>query len=160
MAEGPEDLATQTADDAAASGLDEEESALGHRVSELFPKCVLHLCRRTVCACVGHWSCGALFSLQCMHRKLVTQHSSLAFLHRKPPICNRLSAALISRCVRRNLVSLFSATPEFLKWRDKGFGARPLAVAGTSGAGALDLERMQVRQALPRSKLPLIFWCG
>lgn len=42
----PEDLVTQAGDDAAASGLDEEESALGHRVSELFPKCVLQLCRK------------------------------------------------------------------------------------------------------------------
>ena len=42
-------------------------------------------------------------------------------------------------------MSLFSATPDFLKWRDKGFSARPLAVAGALGAGSLDLERLQAR---------------
>ncbi len=41
MAEGIEEPVTQAAEDAAASGLHEEESALGHRVSELFPKCVV-----------------------------------------------------------------------------------------------------------------------
>lgn len=47
-------------------------------------------------------------------------------------------------------MSLFSATPDFLKWRDKGFSARPLAVAGALGAGSLDLERLQARSNLAR----------
>lgn len=50
-------------------------------------------------------------------------------------------------------MSLFSATPDFLKWRDKGFSARPLAVAGALGAGSLDLERLQVRQQPGKSLL-------
>ena len=49
-------------------------------------------------------------------------------------------------------MSLFSATPDFLKWRDKGFSARPLAVAGALGAGSLDLERLQARRQ-PRKAL-------
>jgi len=44
-------------------------------------------------------------------------------------------------------VSLFSP-PDYLKGWDGGGGARPLAVAGSSGAGGLDLERMQARLAL------------
>ena len=50
-------------------------------------------------------------------------------------------------------MSLFSATPDFLKWRDKGFSARPLAVAGALGAGSLDLERLQVRQQTRKALL-------
>ncbi len=50
-------------------------------------------------------------------------------------------------------MSLFSP-PDYLKGREGGGGARPLAVAGSSGAGGLDLERMQARLASANNPSP------
>ena len=86
-----------------------------------------------------HFVAAAERACRCKPVKLCT-HTALLRQMRSAP-------------ARRNLVSLFSATPDFLKWRDKGFSARPLAVAGALGAGTLDLERLQARRQPRRTLL-------
>jgi hypothetical protein len=108
--------------DAPCAALDEEEAALGQRVSELFP-------RRVACGAASKMA-PQLETAQGTQRWQFFAHDDAYGVH----------------TLRRNLVSLFSP-PDYLKGRDGGGGARPLAVAGSSGAGGLDLERMQARQA-------------